>query len=416
MRKYIDTITMRNFKRNADLNNSAQDILVARGDQLYVMMLTMIFCYSIFFSAANFYFQNFPQAYLTMIPIPLEVVFYIFFRMGGRWMLISKMANLLLIITMLALLKMLDGPSTGVLAFFIPVIVGSMITLQGDQRPFAWIGILVSLAVLGFFSVTELHLHPFQPMTEAKLTQERLQNYLGAAFATIFQVGFLIWVSNQLQDKLVQNEREKQRLVTKLTLQSEEKQRNEVAIELHENINQVLASAKMNLDQVDARSVETESVRQSAEQIDYALYQIKKLYHTLVTPALQEFELTDLIQEMVDELFSEEDVRILFESKLDSAHPISDEIKLSLYRIAQEHLQVVRMHAQSDRLEIKLLAESDHIHFQVRDNGVEFDPGQTDINLSIRTMENRVKLHEGNFQLGYSSADGRMLSVTLPFA
>lgn len=415
MRQYIDTITMRNFKRNADLSISAQDILMARGDQLHVMMLTMILCYSIFFSAANFYFQNFPQAYLTMIPIPLEVVFYIFFRMGGRWMLISKMANLLLIITMLALLKILDGPSTGVLSFFIPVIVGSMITLQGEQRPYAWVGIFITLCVLGFLSVTEFDLHTGPPMSDAKLIAERLQNYLGAAMATIFQVGFLIWVSNQLQDRLVQNEREQQRLISKLSIQSEEKQRNEVAIELHENINQVLATAKVNLDmqqQVQA----AERIQQSAEQIDYALYQIKKLYHTLVTPALQDFELTDLIQQMVDELFSEEDVRILFESKLDSAHPISDEIKLSLYRIAQEHLQVVRMHAQSDRLEIKLLAESNHISFHVRDNGLEFDLDQTDINISIRSIENRVKLHNGKFQLVYSSTEGRVLSIILPFS
>ena len=416
MKQFIDTITMRQYRRDSYPSTLEQDILIARGDQLHVLMLCMIFVYSIFFSAANFYFGNFPQAYLTMIPIPLEILFYVFFRMGGQWMLISKMANLLLIVTMLSLLKMLDGPSTGVSSFFIPVIVGSMITLQGKQRPYAWFGIGITLMVLAFLSATDIHLHPLQPMSEAKLVQERVQNYLGAALATIFQVGFLIWVSNQLQERLVQNEREKQRLVSKLAIQSEEKQRNEVAIELHENINQVLASAKMNLDRMQEQFVESEPIQHSSEQIDYALHQIKKLYHTLVTPALQDFELTDLIQQMVDELFSEEDVRIKFEARLDSSHPISDDVKLSLYRIAQEHLQIVRMHAQADRLEVSLMAEPDRIHFQIKDNGHGLDLDQRDIGIGIRSMENRVKLHDGTFQLNSSPEAGCSLSVTLPFA
>jgi len=415
MQRFIDTVTMRQYRRGSNLDISAQDILVARGDQLHVIMLCMIFGYAVFFSATNFYFENLPQAYLTLIPIPLEILFYIFFRMGGGWMIVSKMVNLLLIITLLAFLKLLDGPSTGVLAFFIPVIVGSMITLQGKQRPYAWFGIGLALLVLAFLSATDYHLHPVQPMSETKLVQERVQNYLGAAMATIFQVGFLIWVSNQLQNRLVDNEREKQRLAAKLTFQSEEKQRNEVAIELHENINQVLASARMNLDRVQEQSPNTDSIQHSSEQIDYALHQIKKLYHTLVTPALQDFELTDLIQQMVDELFSEEDVRIKFEARLDAGHPISDDVKLSLYRIAQEHLQLVRVHAQSDRLEVLLMAETDRILFQIKDNGKGLDLDQRDISIGIRSMENRVKLHEGTFQLNSSSQEGCTLSVTLPF-
>ena len=416
MQRFIDTVTMRQYRRNNDPSILEQDILIARGDQLHVMMLCMIFVYSIVFSAANFYFQNFPQAYLTLIPIPLEILFYVFFRMGGKWMLVSKMANLFLIITMLSVLKMLDGPSTGVSSFFIPVIVGSMITLQGKQRPYAWFGIGIALIVLAFLSATDFHLHPLNPMSEAKLIQERVQNYLGAALATIFQVGFLIWVSNQLQNRLITNEREKQRLVSKLSIQSEEKQRNEVAIELHENINQVLASAKMSLDLVQEKTPVSDSIQHSAEQIDYALHQIKKLYHTLVTPALQDFELTDLIQQMMDELFSEEDVRIKFEARLDAGHPISDDIKLSLYRIAQEHFQIVRMHAAADRLEVRLMAESNRIQFQVKDNGQGLDLEQRDISIGVRSMENRVKLHEGAFQLNSSSQEGCTLSVILPFA
>jgi signal transduction histidine kinase len=189
-----------------------------------------------------------------------------------------------------------------------------------------------------------------------------------------------------------------------------------VAIELHENINQVLASAKMSLDLVQEQTPVSDSIQHSADQIDYALHQIKKLYHTLVTPALQDFELTDLIQQMMDELFSEEDVRIKFEARIDAGHPISDDIKLSLYRIAQEHLQIVRTHAAADRLEVRLMAEVNRIQFQVKDNGQGLNLEHRDISIGVRSMENRVKLHEGTFQLNSSSQEGCTLLVILPFA
>ena len=52
----------------------------------------------------------------------------------------------------------------------------------------------------------------------------------------------------------------------------------------------------------------------------------------------------------------------------------------------------------------------------VKDNGQGLNLEQRDISIGVRSMENRVKLHEGTLQLNSSSHEGCTLLLTLPFA
>jgi hypothetical protein len=52
----------------------------------------------------------------------------------------------------------------------------------------------------------------------------------------------------------------------------------------------------------------------------------------------------------------------------------------------------------------------------VKDNGQGLNLEHRDISIGVRSMENRVKLHEGTFQLNSSSQEGCTLLVILPFA
>ncbi len=389
-----------------------QDFLTMRGDQLHVISLGIVFFYSTFFTAANFYFQNYTQAYITMVPIPLSVLFYYFFRWGGGWALVSKLGNMVVLYGAISMLELLDLPSsTGVLVFFIPVAVGAMITFQGKQRVFAWLGVGLALILLAILSATDIQVFSPAPMSASKLVQERVQNYVGAALATAIEVGFLLWVSNELQKQLLANEQEKQRLAASLAIRSQEKQRNQVAVELHENINQVLASAKLNLKILPAAADNKEKIQETADHIEYALAQIRKLYHTLVTPDLKDFELSDFIRQMANELFADSDVVLEFEMKSDPDTNLSDEIKLSLYRIAQEHLQNVQQHACAEKVCIRLHQERNALQFIVEDDGVGFNTNDAYAGTGIRSMENRVRLHNGKMEFISTPGSGCVLRV-----
>ncbi len=386
-----------------------------RGDQLHVISLAIVFVYCSVFTAANFYFQNYAQAYITMIPIPLSVLFYFFFRWGGGWALASKLGNMLVLYTAIAMLELLDVPSsTGVLVFFIPVVVGALITFQGKQRVYAWIGVGLALVLLATLSATDIQVFSPAPMSASKLIQERIQNYVGAALATAIEVGFLIWVSNELQEQLINNEQEKQRLATSLAIQSQEKQQNEVAIELHENINQILATAKLNLEFIPVEADKKEKVQETVDYIEYALVQIRKLYHTLVTPDLKDFELSDLLKQMANEIFADTDIELQFDVKLNPDHHLSDEIKLSLYRIAQEHLQNVYQHASAKKLYISLHQHQNELQFILEDDGVGFQTNDSSVGTGISSIESRARVHNGSIE--WISSPGKGCTLLVKFS
>lgn len=104
---------------------------------------------------------------------------------------------------MLVFLSLLNSKETGVLTFFIPVVVGAMITFQGNELKYGIILTVFSFAVFIFLLITDFHIGSRIKYSEAKLFTEQIQNYVGSAFATVFSVGFLLFVSNKLQSNLL---------------------------------------------------------------------------------------------------------------------------------------------------------------------------------------------------------------------
>jgi hypothetical protein len=129
-------------------------------------------------------------------------LFYFFLFKKNKTVL-SKIAAVILIILMLSILSLIGGPKTGILAFFIPVIVGALITLQGKEFKYALYLTFFSFFILLFLLYTDFNIGIKLEISESKLVTERIQNYIGSSFATAFEVGYLIIVTNKLQSNLL---------------------------------------------------------------------------------------------------------------------------------------------------------------------------------------------------------------------
>jgi PAS domain S-box-containing protein len=184
-------------------NKPPQQILLKeKGDQLHVLMLIMVFIFSILFTIANLLSKSPVEAILTFVPAPVIVLFYFFLFKKNKTVL-SKIAAVILIILMLSILSLIGGPKTGILSFFIPVIVGALITLQGKEFKYALYLTFFSFFILLFLLYTDFNIGIKLEISESKLVTERIQNYIGSSFATAFEVGYLIIVTNKLQSNLL---------------------------------------------------------------------------------------------------------------------------------------------------------------------------------------------------------------------
>src|SRR5574338_845793 len=91
----------------------------------------------------------------------------------------------------------------------------------------------------------------------------------------------------ELEQQLAEQRLKQQKLITEVTIQAQEKERNELGRELHDNINQVLATVKMYIGIAkEKEQIPHDIIGQCYEFVSHAMEEIRKLSHSLVAPSL----------------------------------------------------------------------------------------------------------------------------------
>ena len=108
-------------------------------------------------------------------------------------------------------------------------------------------------------------------------------------------------------------EKSKKRQIVRSIIETQEKERRQISVELHDNVNQILSSCKLMLevakDNIDKAPLLTEKSYQS---IKLAIEEIKKISHNLNPSAVEDFGLKEAITEMVGKLNASGKLSIAF--------------------------------------------------------------------------------------------------------
>lgn len=152
-------------------------------------------------------------------------------------------------------------------------------------------------------------------------------------------------------------------------------ERSRLARDLHDAVTQTLFSASMIaevLPRIWQRS-ETEGRRRLDELRELtrgALAEMRTLLLELRPTKLIEVEITDLLRQLADGVSGRARVPVTVQIEGDAEMP--PDVKVALYRIAQEALNNVAKHAQATQAHVYLRREPDFIELAVADDGVGF--------------------------------------------
>lgn len=173
----------------------------------------------------------------------------------------------------------------------------------------------------------------------------------------------------------------------------EERQR--LARELHDAVTQTLFSSSLIAD-VLPRIWERnpEEGRRRLEELRQltrgALAEMRTLLMELRPSALVEVELGDLLRQL-SEAFTGR-ARIPVQIDIDGNVNIPPEVRVGLYRIAQEALNNIFKHAGASQVSISLKCQRGGIELSIADNGRGFDPsGVSSDHLGLKIMNERSK-------------------------
>jgi PAS domain S-box-containing protein len=205
--------------------------------------------------------------------------------------------------------------------------------------------------------------------------------------------------------------------ITKAIIKTQEDERYEIGSELHDNVCQILAAAKMNLGMLKASlpPVGIQPYNQCYEAILLATNEIRNLSHRLAPAFFDNTKLEDAFESLLKTLNIKDNYNIsIFFDKASKNISMSGEIKLNLFRILQEQLRNIIQYARCSHIEVKLFVYHDKLYMRIADNGIGFDINLVNEGIGIANMKRRAQLFSGELHLNSSVGKGTELLIVIP--
>jgi PAS domain S-box-containing protein len=198
-----------------------------------------------------------------------------------------------------------------------------------------------------------------------------------------------------------------------------DKQKERIAVELHDHIGQSLVSLKMDLEAMNgAETAAAENINQGIRAAKEKAVQIMKdLRHVTygMKPAgLDAFGLTHSL----NSLFKEVEVRSALVIRFfirDVPERVNSHTRFALFRIAQEAIENVMRHAHASEVHVNLIGKVGLLSLSVEDNGIGFDVQAVSTStLGLVLMRERAIQLGGTFAIDSAAGRGTHILAEIP--
>jgi PAS domain S-box-containing protein len=212
---------------------------------------------------------------------------------------------------------------------------------------------------------------------------------------------------------LLEKERNQRMIeITNAVITAQESERQILGQELHDNINQVLASAKLYLDLIKSNNgFNKDAFAKCDKLINSSIIEIRQLSHRLITPAFIKDSLAGAIDNLFDIPMEEARIKIhKHYEKLDESL-LNDGLKLTVYRIIQEQFNNILKYSKADNVSIMLANESGSLRVCIKDDGVGVDLTKVTHGVGLMNIKSRAGLLNGEVFIETAPHRGFSLEV-----
>jgi PAS domain S-box-containing protein len=211
----------------------------------------------------------------------------------------------------------------------------------------------------------------------------------------------------RLQQQVLDAEKKKKLDMVTAAIEAQEKERKEISVELHDNVNQLLAASILYLKTARAQPQKNNTLLdESLQHVEKAITEIRHLTHSLNPGSLIINGLTAALTDFTAKLripgnFS---VNLQIADNF-GEQKLSQQQQLGLYRIVQESFSNTLKYANATDVTIQLQEDNDTIKLVYKDNGNGFDMLSVKKGLGLINMQNRVENLNGKITI--TSAPGK---------
>ncbi len=216
-----------------------------------------------------------------------------------------------------------------------------------------------------------------------------------------------------LEQKLKEEQVKKQLEITQAVIGAQEKERQQIGAELHDNVNQILASSRLYLGLAKRDIKLPNSFLDETEiLITSAIAEIRSLSHSLIPPSLNDSELAEALANIIVIVTKTGSLKVDFDFKRFKENCTSDKLKLAIYRIVQEQFNNILKYSKASRVNLSISNDNGRIILSIKDNGIGFDTVQKTDGVGLLNIKTRASLFNGELKVISAAGKGCELIVT----
>jgi PAS domain S-box-containing protein len=217
----------------------------------------------------------------------------------------------------------------------------------------------------------------------------------------------------KMTESLEKARQQEQLAVTDAVISGEEKARQEMGFELHDNINQILATAQLYMGMFLKKDPHPDNLIQRSEQmVVSAIKEIRDLAHATISPFIEDDSLPEALETLA--AITERAGALKITRKFTNLEeiPTPQKLKLAIYRIVQEQFQNILKYAKASNVYLEMHCEQCVLTLLIRDDGIGFDVTRKANGIGMKNIKTRISLYQGEMAILSSPGNGCSLEVT----
>jgi PAS domain S-box-containing protein len=214
----------------------------------------------------------------------------------------------------------------------------------------------------------------------------------------------------------ITNRKIEDQAITRAIINTQESERSQIGLELHDNVNQILAGSLLALGMIKGMKGNEMNlwIDKVHGYIMEAINETRKLSHQLAPATFEDYTLQQSFELLLESMNVNKkyDVKVDFD-QFDSKTASAD-IKLNLYRILQEQLNNIVKYSSAKKIVIQVSKSAEDITMTIKDDGKGFDIAATKKGIGLNNIRKRVEILWGHYNLKTEPGKGCEINVRIP--
>lgn len=215
------------------------------------------------------------------------------------------------------------------------------------------------------------------------------------------------------EENLAEEKIKKQQEIHAAIITAQAQERSFLGEELHDNINQILATAKLYLDgAIHNNESRIELIKEGKELVNHAIGEIRDLSKRLLLPSFVESGLKESLTDLIKKIkHVNGTIHFVIDWRLTDEKSLTEKLKFTIYRIVQEQLNNIFKHAKASKVIITVQQTSGMLQLNIKDDGIGFDQAKKRDGVGLLNIKTRAELLNGNVLIYSQPGDGCELEI-----